>query len=138
MLENSPIDTTVEKLIATDADSGVNAEVKYRIQKGAFDDFNISDDGVVTVAKKLDFDRRNTYNIEVIGVDQGTPSLTGTTTLTISIINSNDKLPYFVPATQRAEVSTKKFTVIRKSKWQYVNSRICRELDVFFLNIRIH
>lgn len=50
-------------------------------------------------------DRRNTYHIEVIGVDQGTPSLTGTTTLTVSILNSNDKLPYFVPATQRAEVN---------------------------------
>lgn len=58
----------------------------------------------MTISKKLDFDRRNTYHIEVIGVDQGTPSLTGTTTLTISVINSNDKLPYFVPATQRAEV----------------------------------
>lgn len=102
--ENAPVGTTVETVVATDADSGVNAEVKYRIQKGAFDDFNITETGLVTVARKLDYDRRNTYHIEIIGVDQGTPSLTGTTTLTVSILNSNDKLPYFVPATQRAEV----------------------------------
>lgn len=95
----------METLTATDADSGVNAEIKYRIQKGAFDDFNISETGLISVARKLDYDRRNTYNIEVIGVDQGTPSLTGTTTLTVSIFNSNDKLPYFVPVTQRAEVN---------------------------------
>jgi hypothetical protein len=30
--------------------------------------------------------------------------LTGTTTLTIMVLNSNDKNPYFNPATQRAEV----------------------------------
>lgn len=104
VLENSPIGTSVETLTATDADSGINAEIKYRIQKGAFDDFNISETGLVSVARKLDYDRRNTYNIEIIGVDQGTPSLTGTTTLTVSVINSNDKLPYFVPVTQKAEV----------------------------------
>lgn len=99
------LDTSVETVTGTDADSGINAEIKYRIQKGAFDDFNISDStGLVTVARKLDYDRRNTYHIEIIGVDQGTPSLTGTTTLTVSVLNSNDKLPYFVPATQRAEV----------------------------------
>lgn len=105
--------TSIETLTATDADSGINAEVKYRIQKGAFDDFNISETGLVSVARKLDYDRRNTYHIEVIGVDQGTPSLTGTTTLTVSILNSNDKLPYFVPATQRAEVN--QFTLTSSS-----------------------
>lgn len=105
VLENAPIGTSVETLTATDADSGINAEIKYRIQKGAFDDFNITETGLVSVARKLDYDRRNTYNIEVIGVDQGTPSLTGTTTLTVSVINSNDKLPYFVPVTQKAEVA---------------------------------
>lgn len=34
----------------------------------------------------------------------GSPVLTGTTTLTIMVLNSNDKDPYFDPATQRAEV----------------------------------
>lgn len=35
----------------------------------------------------------------------GTPSLSGTATLLVNIINSNDKNPYFTPATQRAEVA---------------------------------
>ena len=35
----------------------------------------------------------------------GSPVLTGTTTLTITVLNSNDKDPYFDPSTQRAEVS---------------------------------
>jgi predicted nucleic-acid-binding protein len=64
--------TSVEQVSATDADSGVNAQIKYRIQKGGFEDFHIDDEtGVVTIANKLDFDRRSTYNIEIVAVDGG-------------------------------------------------------------------
>lgn len=62
------------------------------------------------VSRKLDYDKRNTYEIEVIAMDMGTPSLSGTATLTVNIMNSNDKDPYFTPATQHAEVSEKKYT----------------------------
>lgn len=80
--------------------------IKYNVQKGAADDFLIdTETGEVRTSSKLDYDRRNTYNIEVLAVDQGVPSMTGTTTLTINIINTNDKLPYFVPVTQKAEVN---------------------------------
>lgn len=79
---------------------------RYRIQQGSFDDFAIDNrTGVVSIARKLDYDRRNTYQMEIVASDSGTPSLSGTTMLTISIINSNDKAPYFTPTTQRAEVS---------------------------------
>ncbi|XP_047099103.1 cadherin-87A [Schistocerca piceifrons] len=104
--EDSPIGTSIETTHASDADSGVNAQIKYRVQKGAFDDFEIEEDsGLVKVTKKLDYDRRSLYNIEIIAIDGGTPALTGTTTLTISIINSNDRDPFFEPSTQRAEIS---------------------------------
>ncbi|XP_055857461.1 cadherin-87A isoform X2 [Episyrphus balteatus] len=103
--ENSEIGTSVERLQATDLDSGINAELKYRIQQGNFDDFRIDENsGEIFVSRKLDYDRRNTYQLEVLATDMGTPSLSGTATLTVTIINSNDKDPYFTPATQRAEV----------------------------------
>ncbi|KAM7364223.1 cadherin 87A isoform 3-T5 [Cochliomyia hominivorax] len=103
--ENSEIGRSVEKLEAEDLDSGINAEIRYRIQQGSFDDFRIDETtGEVFVSRKLDYDNRNTYQIEVIAMDLGTPSLSGTATLTVSIINSNDKDPYFTPATQHAEV----------------------------------
>lgn len=87
-------------------DTSINAEIRYRIQQGSFDDFTINNHtGIVTVARKLDYDRRNTYEIEVLASDLGTPSLTGTTTLTVSILNINDKAPYFSPATQKAEIT---------------------------------
>nr|XP_040218321.2 cadherin-87A isoform X1 [Anopheles coluzzii]XP_049463650.1 cadherin-87A isoform X1 [Anopheles coluzzii]XP_049463651.1 cadherin-87A isoform X1 [Anopheles coluzzii]XP_049463652.1 cadherin-87A isoform X1 [Anopheles coluzzii]XP_049463653.1 cadherin-87A isoform X1 [Anopheles coluzzii]XP_049463654.1 cadherin-87A isoform X1 [Anopheles coluzzii] len=104
--ENFPIGTVVERLQAIDLDTGINAEIRYRIQQGSFDDFAIDNrTGVVSIARKLDYDRRNTYQMEIVASDSGTPSLSGTTMLTVSIINSNDKAPYFTPTTQRAEVS---------------------------------
>nr|XP_036675635.1 cadherin-87A [Drosophila suzukii] len=103
--ENSEIGTSVERVHATDLDTGKNAELRYRIQQGSFDDFGIDErTGEVFVSRKLDFDRRNTYLLQVQASDLGTPSLTGTATLTINVQNSNDKDPYFVPATQHAEV----------------------------------
>lgn len=66
------VGTVVEEVTATDADSGVNAELVYRIQKGAFDDFAINETtGVVTVSRKLDYDEKNTYHVEVIAFDKG-------------------------------------------------------------------
>lgn len=103
--ENSEIGTSVETLQASDLDTGKNAELRYRIQQGSFDDFGIDErTGEVFVSRKLDYDRRNTYQLQVQAADLGTPSLTGTATLTINVQNSNDKDPYFVPATQHAEV----------------------------------
>lgn len=60
--------TIVEQVYAADADTGVNAEISYRIQKGGFDDFYIDPKtGEITVKSetKLDYDRRKEYNIEV-------------------------------------------------------------------------
>uniref|UniRef100_A0A1A9VG57 Cadherin domain-containing protein n=1 Tax=Glossina austeni TaxID=7395 RepID=A0A1A9VG57_GLOAU len=103
--ENSEIGTSVERLKAEDLDSGINSELRYRIQQGSFDDFRIDEmTGEVFVSRKLDYDSRNTYQVEVIAMDLGTPSLSGTATLTVNVINSNDKDPYFTPATQHAEV----------------------------------
>lgn len=76
------------------------------MQQGSFDDFSIDNKtGIIVISRKLDFDRRNTYQIQVLAADMGTPSLTGTTTVTVNILNSNDKAPYFTPTTQRAEIA---------------------------------
>lgn len=64
--------SVVEHVSATDADTGQNAVVSYRIQRGGYDDFAIdSETGVITVARKLDFDRRQGYDIEILATDGG-------------------------------------------------------------------
>ncbi|KAG8178249.1 hypothetical protein JTE90_000350 [Oedothorax gibbosus] len=106
--ESSPAGTVVEQVYATDADTGINAEIAYRIQKGGSDDFGIHPkSGEITVKSgaKLDYDRRREYNIEIIAVDGGSPMHTGTATLVVQILNSNDKMPYFTPSTQRTQVT---------------------------------
>ncbi|CRK91477.1 CLUMA_CG005143, isoform A [Clunio marinus] len=104
--ENLPIGTQVGELNATDLDTGENAEIVYRIQHGSFNDFHVDNrTGVITIAKPLDYDVRPNYTLEIIASDKGIPSLSGTATMTINVINSNDKAPYFTPTTQRAEIS---------------------------------
>lgn len=62
----------METVHASDGDSGTNAQVRYRVQKGAFEEFAVDEEsGLVTVTNKLDYDRRNSYNIEIIAVDGG-------------------------------------------------------------------
>lgn len=62
----------VKEVTATDADTGINAELVYRIQKGAFDDFAINETtGIVTVFRKLDYDNKNRYHVEIIALDKG-------------------------------------------------------------------
>jgi len=103
--EDSETGVVIEQVKATDADYGMNAELTYRIQRGAYDDFAIDPNtGEVTLSGKLNFDTRKHYELEIVAVDGGEPSLTGTTTLKIEVMNRNNKLPYFRPHTQRAEV----------------------------------
>ncbi|XP_065338532.1 cadherin-87A [Cloeon dipterum] len=104
--EDAAIGTSVETVHASDADTGDNSKVNYFIESGAFEHFKIdSQSGVVEVSAKLDFDRIPQYKVRLLAVDSGTPSLTGTTTLTVNIIDSNDKQAVFTPPTQRAKVS---------------------------------
>lgn len=52
--------TSVETLNAIDLDTGVNADIVYRIQHGSFNDFQIDNrTGVITIAKTLDYDTRS-------------------------------------------------------------------------------
>ena len=104
--ENAPLGTPVENVQATDADYGPNAEIQYKISKGSYDDFAIDSlTGQIVLNGELDYDRRDSYSIEVLAVDGGYPALTGTATLTVSIMNKNNKEPYFFPATQRAQIT---------------------------------
>lgn len=45
---------------------------RYRIQQGSFDDFIIDNTtGLISIARKLDYDKRESYRIEVVGSDLG-------------------------------------------------------------------
>ena len=76
--EDSEVGVIVEQVKATDADYGINAQLTYRIQQGAYDDFAIDETtGEVTLSGKLNFDTRPEYQLEIVAVDGGEPSLSG-------------------------------------------------------------
>ena len=68
----------MEQVQATDADFGANAEISYRIQRGAYDDFAIDAvTGEVTLSGKLNYDTRSYYQLEIVAMDGREPSLSG-------------------------------------------------------------
>ena len=76
--EDSLVGVVVEQVQATDADYGLNAELTYRIQSGAYDDFAINKQtGEVTLSGQLNYDTRAEYTIDIVAMDQGEPSLSG-------------------------------------------------------------
>lgn len=45
---------------------------RYRIQQGSFDDFTIDNrTGLISIVRKLDYDKRENYRIEVVASDLG-------------------------------------------------------------------
>ena len=76
--EDTQTGVIVEQVQATDADFGVNAEIRYRIQRGAHDDFAIDPNtGIVTLSGKLNFDTRQYYELDIVAEDGGQPKLSG-------------------------------------------------------------
>lgn len=72
----------------------------YHIIEGNHDNAFIIDppfSGIVKTNIVLDREIRDTYYLTIIATDDGSPQLTGTCTLRISIIDVNDNQPVFPP-----------------------------------------
>ncbi|GLD46260.1 neural-cadherin, partial [Lates japonicus] len=83
----------VLSFLARDCDSGVNSELSYFVHSA---DFDITSGGVVSSARRLDYERPNhIYEFVVVAVDAGTPPRTGTASVRIRVANSNDEAPVF-------------------------------------------
>ncbi|NXE32689.1 CAD23 protein, partial [Ptilorrhoa leucosticta] len=106
LLENSPPGFSVLQVTATDADSGLNQQLDYRIEGGGQDRFLIdATTGVIRVANiTIDREERDAYRLTVVAVDQGTPALSGTATVSIVIDDINDCRPEFINPIQTVSV----------------------------------
>ena len=85
---------------ATDADQGANSRLLYHIVDGNHDNAFVIEpafSGLVKTNIVLDREIRDTYRITVIVTDEGSPQLTGTSTLRINIVDVNDNQPTFPP-----------------------------------------
>ncbi|NXN93926.1 CAD23 protein, partial [Rhinopomastus cyanomelas] len=104
--ENSPPGFSVLQVTATDADSGLNQQLDYRIEGGGQDRFLIdATTGVIRVANiTIDREERDAYQLTVVAVDQGTPPLSGTVTVSLFIDDVNDCRPEFINPIQTVSV----------------------------------
>jgi hypothetical protein len=96
LLESRGVGADVVQTSASDLDLGRNSQLTYRIQDGNSDSaFSIDGTGLLTVAGTLSHSVRPSYNLTVTAVDGGTPSLTGTTSVFISLVPLSSLSPVF-------------------------------------------
>ncbi|XP_028975321.1 protocadherin-1 isoform X6 [Esox lucius] len=96
--ENQPGDRVLD-VVATDADSGSNAELTYSIvmdsaTKGLFEIDPKT--GEVRVRNTLDREHKERYEFHVAAADKGVPSLRGTATVVVKVLDRNDNDPKFM------------------------------------------
>lgn len=95
--EDAPIGTIVTKMHATDDDIGVNRKVHYFLMNSADRYFTMDEEtGIITLAKPLDRETQEVYNLTIKAVDQGIPQLWSRAILTVQILDVNDNPPEFV------------------------------------------
>lgn len=85
---------------ATDIDEGTNSHILYHIVDGNHDNAFVIEppfSGLVKTNIVLDREIRDTYRLTIIATDEGSPQLTGTSTLRIDIVDANDNQPTFPP-----------------------------------------
>ncbi|XP_014243159.1 protocadherin-like wing polarity protein stan isoform X2 [Cimex lectularius] len=99
--ENVPVGFSIVRVQAYDGDEGENSEIEYRISSH-FNPGNlpVSVDpvsGWLYTNKHLDREAEPKLHFEVLAVDHGTPSKTGTATVSVDIQDTNDNDPVFSP-----------------------------------------
>ena len=93
--ENSPVNSKMFWLKATDEDSGENARVEYEILSGDNQTFGIFPDGNLYLKMEVDREERDYYSLGISATDNGVPRRSSTTTMTIHITDRNDNAPVF-------------------------------------------
>eukprot|EP00066_Takifugu_rubripes_P016640 XP_011605906.1 PREDICTED: neural-cadherin-like [Takifugu rubripes] len=95
--------TSLLQVLATDCDSGSNAELTYYTLSP---DFSISPHGTIFPAGRLDYERPNhLYEFVVMATDGGNEPHSGTTTVRVRMANINDEAPEFSQPVYRTFVS---------------------------------
>ncbi|CAL1613449.1 unnamed protein product [Knipowitschia caucasica] len=85
------------QVTASDADSGDNSRVTYRLGEHTDRIFNIDrNTGQLFVSESLDRELQKIHTIRVTAQDSGSPPLETTATLRIRVVDKNDNAPVFV------------------------------------------
>ncbi|XP_053433790.1 protocadherin-7 isoform X2 [Nycticebus coucang] len=95
--ENNIPGERVATVLATDADSGKNAEITYSLDSSVLGVFAIDpDSGDILVNTVLDREQTDRYEFKVNAKDKGIPVLQGSTTVIVQVADKNDNDPKFM------------------------------------------
>uniref|UniRef100_A0A8D1PDG2 Cadherin domain-containing protein n=1 Tax=Sus scrofa TaxID=9823 RepID=A0A8D1PDG2_PIG len=96
--ENSPLDSLVVKVSATDLDAGINGELSYSFSHVSRDIRNTFEihpvSGEVRLKALLDFELIQSYTINIQAIDGG--GLSGKSAILVSVVDVNDNPPEIV------------------------------------------
>ncbi|XP_019369272.1 PREDICTED: cadherin EGF LAG seven-pass G-type receptor 2, partial [Gavialis gangeticus] len=97
VLENVPVGYSVIHIQAIDADSGENSRLEYTLVETSLDfPFAINNNtGWIVVALELDREMVDFYNFGVEARDHGSPSMTSSASVSITVLDVNDNNPEF-------------------------------------------
>ncbi|MXQ95305.1 hypothetical protein E5288_WYG005122 [Bos mutus] len=107
--ENEPAGTAVIELRAHDPDEGEAGRLGYQME-ALFDErsngyFLIdADTGLVSTARPLDRETKDTHVLKVTAVDHGSPRRSAATYLTVTVSDTNDHSPVFEQSEYRERV----------------------------------
>ncbi|NXA11755.1 PCD23 protein, partial [Sapayoa aenigma] len=98
VMENVEVGFLVHHIIAKDPDEGRNGLVTYHILSGNEKKAFLLDKitGLLTTAQLLDREIQEYYSLTVVALDNGSPALSATQVLTITVLDVNDETPIFM------------------------------------------
>ncbi|KAJ3587684.1 hypothetical protein NHX12_011281 [Muraenolepis orangiensis] len=103
--EDLPPGASVVTLTATDADDGVNGQLRYSVVSGdPRGSFNVTEDGVLRTAGPLDRETRSFYNLVVAAHDLApppAPRFSATARVSVILLDVNDCAPVFASTRRR-------------------------------------
>ncbi|KAL0607956.1 Protocadherin beta-3 [Plecturocebus cupreus] len=98
VLENSPLDSPILRVLARDADAGNFGSVSYDLFQASDEikqTFSINEvTGDILLKKKLDFEKIKSYHVEIEATDGG--GLSGKGTVVIEVVDVNDNPPELI------------------------------------------
>ena len=95
--EDTPTDSIVAVVTATDEDAGSNAALQYVIFSGNTGGvFTMRSDGGLRVFHPLDYETVTHYELVIEARDGGNPRLTDSITVVVNVTDVNDNAPEFI------------------------------------------
>ncbi|XP_069467342.1 protocadherin-15 isoform X2 [Ambystoma mexicanum] len=102
-VQEEKINAFVGKVMATDADAGVNGQVYYSL-RNLNNLFRITSNGSIYTSVKLDRETRDSFELIVEATDGGSDPRSSTITLSIKVLDIDDNSPVFTNASYAVTV----------------------------------